>query len=79
MSVLGNFGSAAFTGADLKGCDLGFASLTDAVLAGATLGGARGLVSGPVVVQVEPDRRVLGGAELQRWFTEHDATVKVRT
>ena len=70
---------ADFIGADLTGCDLDSASLTDAVVAGATLGGARGLVSGPVVVQVEPERHVLGGAKLQRWFTEYDATVEVRT
>lgn len=74
-----NFDRANFTGADLTKCDLDSASLTDAVLTGATLGGARGLVSGPVVVQLEPQRQVLGGAELQRWFTEHGATVEVRT
>ncbi|MGQ0777613.1 MAG: pentapeptide repeat-containing protein [Pseudonocardiales bacterium] len=56
-----NFDRADFTGADLTGCDLDSASLPDAVLADATLGDARGLVSGPVVVQVEPERHVLGG------------------
>lgn len=69
---------ADFTSADLTACNLRSASLADATLVGASVEGARGLLFGPVVVETYPQRRVLAGAELQRWFAERGADVQVR-
>ncbi len=72
-----SFDRADFTDADLTGCDLDSSFLANAVLAGATVAGARGLISGPVVVEVKPERRVLASDELREWFVDRGASVEV--
>jgi uncharacterized protein YjbI with pentapeptide repeats len=75
----GTFSRANFTSANLRGCSFGRSFLLDATLTGASVEGARGEVYGPVLVEIEPQRRVLEGAELQRWFTEGGASIEVRS
>lgn len=54
-------------------------SSTGATTTQRTVAGASGTVRGAAVVEVSPARRMLDGSQLEQWFAERGASVKVQS
>lgn len=74
--------SGGLTRADLRGADLRDVrflrlDLREAVLCAATVTGARGVVTGPFLADVDGEEKMIGGAEAERWFADRGAEIDV--